>query len=214
MDKPKALIIAGGWEGHSPKENAELFQTQIEAKGVEVRVETSLDAFSNAELLSEQTLIIPMWTMGTLTGEQENALSAAVQSGVGLGGTHGGMGDAFRGAITYEWMVGGHFVGHPHVGEYEVVRTGEHPITAPLPERFAYDSEQYYLLTDPSINVLATTQYTHEGKTCTMPVVWTKEWGKGRVFYSALGHKMEEFSQHPYVLEMTVNGLLWAARVI
>ncbi|HAU36730.1 MAG TPA: hypothetical protein DCX07_03305, partial [Phycisphaerales bacterium] len=125
---------------------------------------------------------------------------------------HGGAGDAFRGNVGYEWMVGGIFAGHPHVGDYEVRLTGrKHVITDGLPKTFPYKSEQYYMLVDPGNEVLAETVYTHEGRQVVMPVIWTKAWGKGRVFYSSLGHVAQEFRDYPHVLAMTVRGMKWAA---
>ena len=151
--------------------------------------------------------------MGQLTPEQSSNLCNAIHAGVGLGGFHGGMGDAFRGNLNYEWMVGGHFVAHPYVGEYTIsIKDHSHSITAELPESFSYDSEQYYMMIDPSVTILADTVYRHEDKDVTMPVIWTKQWGKGRVFYSSLGHKAYEFIKYPAVTRMTVNGLKWAAR--
>ncbi len=151
--------------------------------------------------------------MGQLSPEQSAGLQAAVRSGTGLAGIHGGMGDAFRGDLNYEWMVGGHFVGHPHVGPYtvRVTQPGDQ-IMAGIPREFTYESEQYYMLVDPAVRVLADADYTHEGHTCAMPVVWTRTWGSGRVFYSALGHAPTEFDRWPEVFEMSVRGLLWAAR--
>lgn len=209
----KALIIQGGWEGHEPATVAQFFADKLEAEGFEVTVADTLDALDDAEALKAYDLISPCWTMGQLSPEQSKNLSAAVQAGVGLGGSHGGMGDAFRGDLDYEWMVGGHFVGHPHVGEYTVaVKAPKHTITQCLPESFNYDSEQYYMMMDPGVTVLAETLYRHEGKQVTMPVIWTKQWGKGRVFYSALGHKAQEFTDYPAVAQMTINGLKWATR--
>ena len=211
----KALIIYGGWDGHEPDKVAEIFKTALEAEGFEVTTSDSLDALNDGEALKQLDLISPCWTMGKLSDEQTGKLLDAVQSGVGLGGVHGGMGDAFRGHTNYEWMVGGHFVGHPTVGEYEVTKTDvAHPITDGFPDSLVYDSEQYYMLIDPVVEVLVDSQYEYAGKTCTMPIVWTKEWGKGRVFYSALGHVSSEFIDYPAVKEMTVRGLKWAANAL
>jgi uncharacterized protein len=208
----KALILAGGWPGHQPDDIAQIFSTELSARGCDVCIEKSLEIFADPTL-STYDLIFPCWTMGTLTDPQSKGLQAAIRAGSGLGGIHGGMGDAFRGNLEYEWMVGGHFVGHPHVGDYTVRRTAtEHAITAGMPAEFPYHSEQYYMMVDPAIQVLAETTYTYEGHPCTMPVVWTRQWGRGRVFYSALGHSPKEFTDHPHVREMTVRGLLWAAR--
>ena len=208
-----ALIFWGGWDGHTPEQTAELQAGELRKNDFEVRIENKLDSLADAEQLKKLDLIIPMWTMGQIAKEQSAGLRQAVQSGVGLAGVHGGMGDSFRGDIDYQWMVGGQFVGHPYVGEYTVTRTKvKSPITEGLPAAFTYNSEQYYMLVDPANEVLAETVYDWQGAKVTMPVVWTRKWGEGRVFYSALGHVAEEFKKYPAVLAMTTRGMLWAAR--
>ncbi len=208
----KALFVAGGWDGHHPERIAQLFAGQLNERGFVSDVETSLDVLADAERLKNYDVIFPSWTMGTLSKEQTKGLVNAVRGGVGLAGIHGGMGDAFRGNHDFEWMVGGHFVSHPHVGDY-VVRVTDvaTEITRGLPGSFAYKSEQYYMLVDPGVQVLADTEYTWEGRRVTMPVAWVKRWGKGRVFYSALGHAPEEFTTYPEALRLTVQGVIWAA---
>ncbi len=209
----KALIIYGGWDGHEPEKMAQLTAQALNTAGYDVNLQASLDCLDDLPLLQACDLIIPIWTMGSLSDERQKNLCQAVREGSGLGGFHGGMADAFRGSIDYEWMVGAHFVAHPYVGPYHVyVTDGTHPAMSDLPASFAYDSEQYYLQFDPAIHMLATTVYEHEGRTVNMPVVWTKPWGSGRVFCSALGHKTAEFETYPQVWAMTVRGLLWASR--
>ncbi|MFP4357943.1 MAG: ThuA domain-containing protein [Puniceicoccaceae bacterium] len=211
--KPNAILIHGGWEGHEPAAFARRFGDALEGLGYELARADSLDVLDDVERLARADLIVPFWTMGGLSGEREKNLSQAVRAGTGLGGIHGGMGDAFRGSIEYEWMVGGHFVGHPHVGTYSVrVTRPEHPVVEGLPGIFDYDSEQYYMLIDPAVDVLAATTYRHDGREIDMPVIWTRGWGLGRVFYSALGHVMAEFDQYPDVFEATLRGLRWATR--
>lgn len=207
----KALFVSGGWSGHAPVEVCRIFASELASHGFLPEVVHDLAVFDDAEKLKACALIFPCWTMGLLTDEQERNLCAAVRGGVGLAGVHGGMGDAFRGRLDYEWMVGGHFVGHPHVGDYTVrVSDRASPITAGLPEEFAYRSEQYYLLTDPGVHVLADADYRHEGRDVSMPVAWIKNWGAGRVFYSALGHDPEEFTRFPEARRLTVQGCVWA----
>jgi len=209
----RILFVSGGWDGHKPHEIVSLFSTELTARGCDCVIQTTLDVFADVERLKTFDAIFPCWTMDTLTKEQSEGLLAAVRSGVGLAGIHGGMGDAFRGNLDYEWMTGGHFVGHPHVGDYTVNITSlTSPIVAGLPGTFEYRSEQYYMMTDPVIDVLANATYVHEGRACTMPVAWVKMWGEGRVFYSALGHEPEEFTLFPTAMELTVRGVLWAAR--
>lgn len=209
----KAFIFYGGWDGHTPKEAAELVSSKLQEKGFDVISENKLDRLNDLQFLESMNLIVPVWTMGTLSNEQTKNLSTAVRNGVGLGGFHGGMGDAFRGNIEYEWMVGGIFTGHPYVGKYIVdLVSSENTITKGMKKSFEYESEQYYMLTDPGNNILATTMYELNGNQITMPVIWTKTWGKGKVFYSALGHTAEELTKNPAVPDMTIKGMLWAAK--
>lgn len=209
----KAFIFYGGWSGHTPKEAAELISCKLRESGCAVIIEDKLDRLDDAEFLKSMDLIIPIWTMGTMSPEQTKTLSSVIKDGVGLAGFHGGMGDAFRGNIEYEWMVGGIFTGHPHVGKYIVdIADSKSPIMKGFRKSFEYHSEQYYMMTDPGNEVLATTAYELEGEKITMPVVWTKHWGRGKVFYSALGHTAEELTENQAVLEMTLRGFLWAAK--
>ncbi len=217
MDTPRALIFHGGWEGHFPRLVAERLKAALErrAPGLRADLADALSCLDDAGALRGYRLIVPCWTMGTLSEAQSKNLLAAVRAGTGLGGLHGGMGDAFRGNLDYEWMVGGHFVGHPHVGDYAVRLTARtSPITDGLPPEIPYRSEQYYLLVDPGIEVLAEALYEYEGRRCVMPVAWTKAWGAGRVFYSALGHEPREFDAHPPAFELALRGLLWAAGLL
>lgn len=209
----KALIIYGGWDGHQPKEVSEILEKGLAAQGAEVTRVDTLDVLTDTGVTEATDLFVPCWTMGEMTGEQWEGLSKAVKAGAGVAGVHGGMGDAFRGNLGFQWMTGGQFVGHPHVGEYLVRLTGvSHPATDGMPTEWPYESEQYYMLVDPGVTVLADTLYVHEGYRAVMPVAWTKHWGHGRVFYSALGHVAQEFRDYPHVLDMTIRGMLWAAR--
>src|SRR2546423_15642709 len=82
----KALIVWGGWDGHQPREVAELWREDLHNAGFEVRVENRLEVLSElgAEL-REFSLICPIWTMDQIRPEDLKAIDEAVQSGVGLG---------------------------------------------------------------------------------------------------------------------------------
>jgi hypothetical protein len=184
----------------------------LEHEGLSVRVADTLDALTGG--LDELRLIVPIWTMGTIAPEPLEALMRAVEGGVGLAGFHGGMGDAFRDATDYQFMVGGQFVSHPDgIKEYEV-HVLEDPLTEGLGD-FRVRSEQYYMHVDPSNHVLATTTFDPESTPwvagTVMPVAWTRRWGAGRVFYSSLGHAPQELDV-PEARELLRRGLLWAAR--
>lgn len=212
----KALIVSGGWDGHKPHEVAAIFAGLLREKNFTVETLDSLEIFADADKLKAFDLIVPNWTMGGLTGEQEQGITAAVESGAGLAGWHGGMGDAFRSNSNYQFMVGGQFVSHPdNEKDYEVViAKHDDPIVAGLGD-FKVRSEQYYMHVDPSNEVLATTTFQTQSAPwvngAVMPVVWKRHWGAGRVFYSSLGHQPAVFDI-PEAREIQVRGLLWASR--
>jgi len=211
----KALFISGGWDGHKPEQIVRIISEGLKPFGFSCEIATALDVLSDKDRLAAFDLISPCWTMGSLTPEQSKNLVDVVRDGVAIAGIHGGMGDAFRGNLDYEWMVGGHFVGHPHVGEYTVrIKDFASPITRDLPAIFPYKSEQYYMLMDPAVHVLADAEYVCEGRSCAMPVAWVRMWGRGRVFYSALGHAPEEFAAFPAMHTLAIQGFRWAAGVL
>lgn len=211
-----ALIIVGGWEGHEPKQCAELFAPFLQGQGFNVRICDTLDVCLEKDYMTALSLIVPIWTMGTLTPEQEKGMLDAVRSGVGIAGWHGGMGDAFRNNTEYQFMVGGQWVAHPGgIVDYEVnITDHDDPITADLDD-FTMHSEQYYMHVDPGNHVLATTSFS--GEHCpwiegtVMPVAWKRRYGDGRVFYSSVGHVAADFDV-PEARILVQRGMLWASR--
>jgi type 1 glutamine amidotransferase len=215
----KALIIQGGWEGHQPKQVGAIFARVLREDGFDVEVSESLDVFADKDKLAALSLIVPVWTMGKLTREQEQTVCAAVRGGVGIAGCHGGMCDAFREATEWQFMTGGQWVAHPgNDGVRYTVRITDktHAITRGIDD-FAVASEQYYMHVDPAIKVLATTRFPiadgpHVGNgEVEMPVLWTKLYGQGRVFYDALGHTAAVVESEPN-LTIIRRGFAWAAR--
>lgn len=211
----KALIVWGGWHGHEPEKCAGIVANMLEGNGFEVQVATTTRAFADPGL-SDLSLIVPIYTMSKIEKDECANLTAAVQSGVGLAGFHGGMCDAFRDAVDYQFMTGGQWVAHPgNVIDFRVnVTRPDDPVMAGLKD-FDFRSEQYYMHVDPSNQVLATTTFSGAHAPWTqgvvMPVVWKRQHGLGRVFYSALGHVAAEF-QVPEMATLFERGMLWAAR--
>ncbi len=217
----KALIVQGGWDGHEPVQVADIFARVLREEGFEVRVADTLDALLDLPYLLSLDLLVPEWTMGTITGEQSHNASQAVASGVGLAGCHGGMCDSFRLDTNWQFMTGGQWVAHPGNDgtPYRVcIRSVSNPIMEGIPD-FDVRSEQYYVHVDPAAEVLATTRFPNPlappgyhmtNPAADVPVVWTKMWGHGRVFYSSLGHHADVFDAFE-PLEIMRRGFLWAA---
>jgi type 1 glutamine amidotransferase len=212
----KAVIVWGGWEGHEPKQCVDVFAPILEEEGFEVTISDTLETYKDQHLMLAQDLIVPTWTMGTIADDQEKGLLAAIENGVGVAGWHGCMGDSFRNNTNYQFMVGGQWVAHPDgIIEYTVNITSDDPIVAGLGD-FQMHSEQYYMHTDPGNEVLATTvlagiESSPWVNDTVMPVVWKRPWGKGRVFYSSLGHVAVDFDV-PEAREIQRRGMLWASR--
>ena len=65
-----ALIVYGGWDGHEPKQVAEIFEKALKADGFNVQMADTLDALKTVDSIGDLRLIVPVWTMGKLTKEQ------------------------------------------------------------------------------------------------------------------------------------------------
>lgn len=212
----RAMITWGGWNGHEPQACSEIFAAVLRGEGYDVEVYDTLDIYLDAEKMASYDLITPIWTMSTITKEQEKGLLDTIKAGTGLAGWHGGMADSFRNNVDYQWMVGGQWVAHPgNIIDYEVnIINHDDPITAGLSD-FKMHSEQYYMHVDPSNEVLATTTfdgtYASWVKGTVMPVVWKRMWGSGKVFYCSLGHVAKDFDV-PEAKEIVRRGMLWATR--
>jgi type 1 glutamine amidotransferase len=214
--KKSTLVVWGGWEGHEPKQCVDIFAPYLREQGYDVEISDTLDSYLDQEKMHALDLIVQVWTMGTITREQENGLLEAIKGGVGFAGWHGGAGDSFRNNTEYQFMVGGQWVAHPGgVIDYKVnITKPDDPIVAGLQD-FEMNSEQYYMHTDPSNEVLATTTFSGEHapwiEGTVMPVVWKRMWGQGRVFFSSVGHVAKDFDV-PEARTIVERGMLWASR--
>lgn len=215
----RALITWGGWDGHEPDKVAALFATELRGAGFEVEVSDSLSCFDDVEALKTLDLIVPVWTMSTIEKERSQAVADAVEAGVGLAGCHGGMCDAFRNDVVWQFMTGAQWVAHPGNDgmEYRVRMTDPaNPLVEGIGD-FDVKTEQYYLHVDPAVKVHAVCDFPlfdgpHAANgPVTMPIAFTKLWGKGRVYYNALGHHADVID-HGAPKEMIRRGMLWAAR--
>ena len=227
----RALVVRGGWDGHQPVEATNLFVPFLESHGFEVRVEESPAVYTEADYLDTVDLIVQSVTMSTIEKEEFEGLQRAVLNGTGLGGWHGGIADSFRNNSDYLHMIGGQFATHPgkapeeRIGEqsdnyvpYTVTLTAaaaSHPITEGLSD-FELTTEQYWVLHDDYIDVLATTTqkvrpWDPWNREVTSPAVWTRQWGEGRIFVSTPGHHVD-ILEDDNVRTIIERGLLWASR--
>lgn len=214
----KAAILVGGWQGHEPDLVSARCKKFLEDNNFVVDMYHDLDIFSQKERLMELDLFVPIWTMGELPKDAVGPILEAIGSGVGLAGCHGGMCDAFRTNVAWQFMTGGNWVAHPGgdgVPFTVNIRQSSSELVKDI-EDFKVCTEQYYLHVDPAVEVLATTEfptvhwYHSTNGVVRVPVIWTKKWGHGRVFYNALGHHNDVFDVHE-AWELMKRGMLWAA---
>jgi type 1 glutamine amidotransferase len=227
----RALVVRGGWDGHMPVETTNVFIPFLEEHGFEVRIENGTTIYRDADYLDTVDLIVQINTMSTIEPDELAGLQRAVINGTGLAGWHGGIADAYRNSADYLHMIGGQFA--HHAGKDPAERRGgqednyirytvhitelgtRHPITQGIDD-FELVTEQYWVLSDEYNDVLAaTTQSVRPwdawNRPVTAPAIWTRQWGAGRIFVSAPGHRLE-IVEDPNVKTIIERGLLWAAR--
>lgn len=208
----RALIVYGGWPGHQPKEFSEIVERKF-LQAFDVEKHSDLHIFEQGGLL-DFDIILPIWTQGHLTELQEKHLLYAIENGVGLVAWHG-VADAFNNNQRFKQLLGGQFVAHPgEITKYRVNFLSPADHIAEGLEDFEIESEQYYMLVDPNNQVLATTTFYSQDMPwidkSVMPVVWKRHWGKGKVFYCAIGHTPQDF-EIPEVATSIQRGIVWAS---
>lgn len=210
------LLVYGGWDGHHPTAFRDWLVPWLQAEGAHVVVSPSLDIYTDQLLMDTTDLIIQTWTLGQISGPQLNGLLRAVKSGTGYAGWHGGIVDAFRTSLDYHMLTGAQFIAHPGDNITYTIEPADpnDPLMQGI-DAFSITSEQYYLLADPNLHVLARTTFSGAhldwiaGRT--MPVIWKHAYGNGRVFVTTIGHQLSDFDVPEAELTLK-RGLVWAAR--
>ncbi|MDG2004904.1 MAG: ThuA domain-containing protein [Novosphingobium sp.] len=165
-----------------------------------------------------------------LTLSQRQALRDYVEGGGGFVGIHGTAGDP---VYFWDWyvdtLIGARFAGHPSDPQFQdariVVEDAGHPAAADLPAEWVMKDEWYSFKTNPRdsgariIARLDESSYSPEasrGQQLRMgddhPIAWSKIIGKGRSFYSAIGHMPETYT-HPLYNRMLEDAIAWVARI-
>ncbi len=239
--KGKNILFVYGGTIHSPKESADLFVPILESEGAKVSIYDNFDVYEDENLMSKTDLIIQAFTdfftpvENRMNDKQFKGLQIAILNGTGFSGWHGGLGASNKVNQRYQFMVGGQFVSHPGgITNYEVkITDSKDLITEDICDFVVKNSEQYYMLVDPNIKVLAISEFMkdtynksdslkldqidyldidveNEIKGSVMPVIWKKYYGKGRIFYSSIGHNLSDFDI-PEVMNIQMRGFRWAS---
>ncbi len=162
---------------------------------------------------------VVFYTTGELpiAEEGKTALMSWLAAGGAFVGIHCAT-DTFYQYPPYVAMIGGTFDGHPWHEEVTVdVEEAAHPAVAHLGSSFAVTDEIYQfknfrrhpqrvLLALDTGSVDATLGNHADGD---YALSWTRDWGEGRVFYTALGHRAEVWQEERY-LQHVLAGIQWA----
>ncbi|MCE4557082.1 ThuA domain-containing protein [Roseateles cellulosilyticus] len=158
-----------------------------------------------------------------LTLPQRAAFQTYMEGGGGFVGLHGAGGD---GTVWWDWyadtLLGSRFKGHPMNPQFQdahvVVEAGAHPVVAGLGDGWTMKDEWYSFTANPreaGARVLATLdEKTYSPGDLAMgddhPIAWTRCVGRGRAFYSAIGHRAESYADPSY-LKLIEQATTWAA---
>ncbi|HEY2933087.1 MAG TPA: ThuA domain-containing protein [Acidobacteriota bacterium] len=192
-------------------------------KDFEVNVTDDV-ALLSADGLKNYDAVV-FYTTGELpiSDEQKTALMDFVKSGKGFAGVHSAT-DTFYKWPDYGEMIGGYFDGHPWHQEVNViVEDTKHPATRHLGKSFRIADEiyQYKNFSRDRVHVLMKLDTSSVDMTKPnikrtdgdFALAWIRDWGKGRVFYTALGHKPEVWSDPRFQTHL-LNGIRWTMRTI
>lgn len=168
----------------------------------------------NTKNLNQYQVIIFLNTTGSILGEKQKlALQEFMKKGKGFVGIHSAT------DCEYEWdwygkMVGGYFESHPAQQTAKLVEVNnEHPSTRHLPTIWERKDEWYnFKNLNPDVNVLLKideSSYTGGKNGNNHPMAWYHDYGGGRVFYTALGHTVESYSD-PLFLQHVLGGITYA----
>ena len=161
-----------------------------------------------------------------LTLAQRKDFKAYLEGGGGFAGLHGSGGDFF-----YDWdwyadtLIGARFKAHPMSPQFQAARLkvedSKNPVVRGLQPEWTMTDEWYSFKTNPrqkGADVLVTlderTYRPMAGKLDLRmgdhPIAWTQCIGKGRSFYTAIGHRPESYSE-PNTNRLIEQGVAWAA---
>ena len=191
--------------------------------------QTENGAAFTPEILARFDAVVFSNTSGDVfTPDQRAAFQAFVEGGGGYVGIHAAGDNSHEGWPWYMTnIIGTTFIGHPMDPQFQqaTVRVEDrtHPATAHLGETWQRTDEWYSFDASPrpvaGVHVLATldeSTYSQDGplgQNFTMgadhPIMWWRCAGKGRVLYSALGHKAESFTEGQNVAVLT-GAVEWA----
>jgi type 1 glutamine amidotransferase len=188
---------------------------ELEQRGA-IALRATEDPAQLVNELTETDVVVFLSTSGEILDvAQQEALESFVREGGGFVGVHAAA-DTEYGWPFYGELLGARFEGHPAVQTARVVvEVPDHPATAALPESWEREDEWYNFDRNPrgSVQVLLgldESSYQGGSHGADHPIAWCQQLGRGRSFYTALGHT-EASWREPLFARHIEGALRWAA---
>ena len=223
-DKPRVLVYSGstGYRHESIPAAVASIKSLGEKAGYVIDTSEDSAVFTAENLAKYKALVLVSTSTDPknpdsewFAGARRDALQGFLKGGKGVIGLHAAA-DSHYNWGWYGQMIGGYFERHPKgtpKGTVTVV-DAKHPATAKLPKTLERNDEWYYYKDfDPTMRVLITIDPKSIGDgepdVNPNPLVWCHDFGGGRVFYRALGHTNESWSE-PYMIHLMTGALAYA----
>ena len=173
-----------------------------------------LQAKTTAQALAGYDGVFFAQTTGDLPLADREAFVAWVKAGHAFMGMHSAS-DTFHGYVPFTSMIGGEF---DHHGEQATVKVTvddpKNPATKDLQSGFEVHDEIYLFKNfsrDDVHMLLSLDKQPNTGEAGFYPIAWCRDFGKGRVFYTALGHR-DDVIESAWYRKHLLGGMLWALR--
>lgn len=232
MAQSRALLLVGGPDYHNqPEHYAELAGILAGEGGIDLRITADLTTL-NTTTLAEYDAVVNWSTFVSPTEDQVDALLQRIDDGMGFFAIHGGSA-TFWNSAPYLTMLGSRFIQHdPYKAFLVEINDREHPVTRGV-ENFLIEDELYEqggrVEDFVEFAAAARAKAPYEGQTKALgegplgadihviasaeghPLLYTRDWGKGRVHYNALGHDGKAL-RNPNFRKLVLQGYSWVTR--
>ena len=211
MDTLKTLVFVGTEGIYHDHEGNGKYLTEMLNETDSIKADFSRDYNILTDGLDVFQTVLFYTDIGELTTEQEAGLLDYIEAGGGFFGLHTAAA-SFRESEGYHDMLNGFFNGHSPYMDFSVsISDTDHPITQGLTD-FEVKDELYYLKHNPDTSHHLMHAYDNT-KDETHVMAFHHTYGKGRVFYFALGHDMVVL-ENPSFQEVIRRGVLWVGNQI
>jgi type 1 glutamine amidotransferase len=159
-------------------------------------------------------------TTGSLPIPDLPAVLEWIQDGHGFAGMHSAS-DTYHDTPAYLEMLGNEFLTHGDQATVDaIVENPSHPASSPLGQRFRVFDEIYKFTTANrgrvtmllSLDRHPADGLPQSGQPADLPLAWAKSFGRGRVFYTALGHR-EDVWQNTMYQQHILGGIRWVLQM-